>query len=308
MSKLIYLDPGHGGKDSGAVNGKRHEADDVLQLAKKIKTLLSDYDCKVGLTRTGDTYTSPSGKARMANDAGADFLVSLHRNSAGPSAKGYETLVYGNSGTKKEFANKINQKMKEIGFVNRGTKIRIDLSVLKVSSMPAVLLEIGFISNSSDNKLFDNEFDSIAKAITETIADVNGLKRISKAGKKKETVTAKKSTEKKASSSKPSKKEIVKDLQAACNKQGYSDQEVDGIAGKNTLAGCPTLRSGASGEITKCMQRLLKYVHGYDLGKYGCDGDFGNVTKAAVKKFQKTNNLTTDGIVGRKTWKKLLGI
>lgn len=305
MAKLIYLDPGHGGKDSGAVNGKRHEADDVLKLSKKIKTLLSDYDCKVGLTRTGDTYASPSEKARMANDAGADFLVSLHRNSAGSSAKGYETLVYGNSGTKKEFANKINKKMEALGFLNRGTKIRTDLSVLKVSSMPAVLLEIGFISNSSDNKLFDAEFDSIAKVITETIADVNGLKRISETGKKD---PAKKSTEKKASSSKPSKKEIVKGLQAACNKQGCSDQKVDGVAGKNTLAGCPTLRLGASGEITKCMQQLLKYVHGYDLGKYGCDGDFGNATKAAVKKFQKANNLTTDGIVGTKTWKKLLGI
>lgn len=305
MAKLIYLDPGHGGKDSGAVNGKRHEADDVLQLAKKIKTLLSDYDCKVGLTRTGDTYTSPSGKARMANAAKADFLVSLHRNSAGASAEGYETLVYGNSGIKKEFANKINKKMKEIGFVNRGTKIRTDLSVLKVSSMPAVLLELGFISNAVDNKRFDDEFGSIAKAITETIASVNGFKRISETDKKD---PAKENTPKKVASSKLGKKEIIKDLQTACNKQGYSNQEVDGIAGKSTLAGCPTLRSGASGEITKCMQQLLKDVHGYTLGSYGCDGDFGDATKAAVKKFQKANNLTADGIVGQKTWKKLLGI
>lgn len=308
MAKLIYLDPGHGGHDSGAVNGKRHESDDVLKMAKKIKTLLGEYECEVGVTRAGDTYTSPSGKARMANAAGADFLVSLHRNSSGAAAKGYETLVYSNSGTKKEFADKINSKMKKLGFTDRGTKVRTDLSVLKVSTMPAVLLEIGFISNAADNRLFDGELDSIAKAITETIAEVNDLKRISTTGKKKVTASVKKDTQKKVSSPKPSKKEIVKDLQVACNKQGYSDQKVDGVAGKNTLAGSPTVRPGVSGEITKCMQQLLKYVHGYTLGGYGCDGDFGNATKAAVKKFQKVKGLEPDGIVGKKTWKKLLGI
>ncbi|MDD4372242.1 MAG: N-acetylmuramoyl-L-alanine amidase [Anaerostipes sp.] len=179
MSKLIYLDPGHGGKDSGAVGYGRNEADDVLKMAKKVKSLLSAYNCKVGMTRTNDTYTSPKGKAEIANKAGADFFASFHRNSSdSSSSKGYESLVYANSGTKKEFANKINAKMKAVGFTNRGTKVRTDLAVLHQTNMPAVLLELGFISNKKDNEIFVSKFDKIAEAITAVIVDVNNLKKV----------------------------------------------------------------------------------------------------------------------------------
>lgn len=106
-------------------------------------------------------------------------------------------------------------------------------------------------------------------------------------------------------SSKMTKTQIVINLQKNCNAQGFSDQKVDGIEGTNTLNGCPTLKKGASGEITKCMQQLLVYIHGYSIS---CDGEFGSDTEACVKKFQKTKGLTADGIVGKNTWKKLLGL
>ena len=96
-------------------------------------------------------------------------------------------------------------------------------------------------------------------------------------------------------------------LQAECNKQGYSNQVVDNIAGKNTLAGCPTLKKGSKGNITKLLQEKLISL-GYDLGKHGADGDFGTATYNAVVKFQKDNGLTTDGIVGQNTWRKLLNL
>ncbi|EOS50974.1 peptidoglycan recognition protein family protein [Adlercreutzia caecimuris] len=99
----------------------------------------------------------------------------------------------------------------------------------------------------------------------------------------------------------------VRNLQTECNKQGYSKQKVDGIAGPNTLSGCPTLRKGSKGNITKLMQQRLISI-GYSCGKYGADGSFGSGTLAAVKKFQKAKGLTTDGIVGRNTWRKLLGL
>ena len=67
----------------------------------------------------------------------------------------------------------------------------------------------------------------------------------------------------------------------------------------------PTLRKGAKGEATKLLQTKLAEF-GYDLGKWGIDGDFGSATEAAVKKFQKANGLTQDGIVGKNTWGKLL--
>ena len=66
------------------------------------------------------------------------------------------------------------------------------------------------------------------------------------------------------------------------------------------------LKKGSKGKQVKALQALL-IGYGYDLGKYGADGDFGGATDSAVRKFQSRNGLTTDGCVGPKTWAKLLG-
>lgn len=97
----------------------------------------------------------------------------------------------------------------------------------------------------------------------------------------------------------------VSRLQTACNAQKFSNQKVDGIAGPKTLAGCPTCRQGAKGEITRLLQEKLNSL-GYNCGKV--DGVFGGKTKSAVINFQKAYKLEADGIVGSKTWKKLLGL
>lgn len=94
-------------------------------------------------------------------------------------------------------------------------------------------------------------------------------------------------------------------VQAECNAQGFSNQTVDGIAGKNTLAGCPTIRKGAKGNLTALLQEKLNAT-GYNCGKI--DGIFGTGTENAVKALQKAHGLTVDGIVGQKTWRILLGM
>ena len=99
----------------------------------------------------------------------------------------------------------------------------------------------------------------------------------------------------------------VRELQQECNNQGFSHQAVDGKPGKNTLAGCPTVRKNASGNITKLLQERLISL-GYSCGDSGADGKFGSGTKAAVEAFQRANNLEADGIVGQDTWRKLLGL
>ncbi|MFI3172820.1 MAG: peptidoglycan-binding domain-containing protein [Eubacteriales bacterium] len=104
-----------------------------------------------------------------------------------------------------------------------------------------------------------------------------------------------------------SKDEWVGRLQAECNEQGYSNQKVDEIAGPDTLAGCPTLRSGESGNITGLMQERLVAM-GYDLPEHGIDDDFGSETKAAVKELQTEHEITVDGVVGSDTWSVLLGL
>lgn len=99
----------------------------------------------------------------------------------------------------------------------------------------------------------------------------------------------------------------VKRLQEECNKQGFSHQTVDGIPGPNTLAGCPLIRYGARGKITMLLQERLIFL-GYSCGPCSADGEFGNATRTAVIKFQKNNGLEADGIVGKNTWRKLLGL
>ena len=97
----------------------------------------------------------------------------------------------------------------------------------------------------------------------------------------------------------------IKRLQQECNKQGFSNQIVDGIAGPITLNGCPTLRKGARGNITKLLQEKLVSL-GYNTN--GVDGIFGSGTDNAVRLFQKSNKLLVDGIVGKNTWRKIINI
>ena len=99
----------------------------------------------------------------------------------------------------------------------------------------------------------------------------------------------------------------ISSLQDECNRQGFSRQVVDGIPGPNTLAGCPLIRYGARGKITMLLQERLIFL-GYSCGPCSADGEFGNATRTAVIKFQKNNGLEADGIVGKNTWRKLLGL
>lgn len=97
----------------------------------------------------------------------------------------------------------------------------------------------------------------------------------------------------------------VRKLQEECNTQGFSNQTVDGIAGPNTLAGCPTVKQGAQGGITRLIQQRLNEI-GFNCGTV--DGIYGPNTVKGIKAYQKTKGLTVDGIVGPKTWKSLLGL
>lgn len=184
----ICIDAGHGGKDPGATGFGRNEKDDVLKMAIRVGNILTQNGHVIYYTRTTDIYESVSQKAREANNFGADFFASFHRNSASASALGYETLVYANSGKAKVCADAANSGMAGLGFRNRGTKIRTDLAVLNSTKMEAVLFEIGFITNSGDNSLFDSKFEQIAQVLASAIAKAVGS-TISSTGGGSATVT-----------------------------------------------------------------------------------------------------------------------
>lgn len=175
----VFLDAGHGGKDSGATKGSRHEADDVLKVVKKVgKKLEEKYsNVVVGYSRTSDIYESPSKKADDGNSFDADYFFSFHRNAYNGSAKGWETEYKSHSAVKDKIMSDLNKRMKKIGFTIRGDKQRDNLAVLNQTSMPALLFEIGFIDNTSDNKIFDSKFDNIVDAFVDVIGDNCGLKK-----------------------------------------------------------------------------------------------------------------------------------
>lgn len=173
MPYTIMLDAGHGGRDPGALYNGRQEKDDTLALTLAVGELLQERGLDVLYTRTTDVYESPYQKAMEANQAGADFFISIHRNSSPEpnTYSGVESLVYDKSGIKLEMAENINEQLEAVGFTNLGVKERPGLVILRRTRMPAVLVELGFINSDTDNMLFDNNFNDIALAIAEGILD-----------------------------------------------------------------------------------------------------------------------------------------
>lgn len=175
MAKIV-LDAGHGGTDPGAVYQGRQEKDDNLRLAMAVGDILRNNGVDVQYTRTDDVYQTPFEKARIANDAGADFLISFHRNSSPMDNQysGSEVLIYDKSGKKLDMAENILGALGEVGFKELGVKERPGLVVLRRSKMPAILIETGFINNDQDNQLFDKAFQDIAQGIADAILGTLG--------------------------------------------------------------------------------------------------------------------------------------
>lgn len=224
----IFLDAGHGGKDSGATKGSRHEADDVLKVVKQVgKKLEEKYsNVSVGYSRTSDIYESPSKKADDGNAFDADYFFSFHRNAYDGSAKGWETEYKSHSTVKDRIMSDLNKRMKKIGFIIRGDKQRDNLAVLNQTSMPALLFEIGFIDNSGDNKIFDSKFDDIIDAFVTSIGNNCGLKKKNAVSEKEESKVA----EKKDGCFAPLKSpETCEDLADFLHKRGFG-------AGENNLS------------------------------------------------------------------------
>jgi N-acetylmuramoyl-L-alanine amidase len=159
---VICLDPGHGGKDPGAVNGSRHEADDALHLALAAGNILSAQGHKIIYTRQTDIFIELNERARLARPA--DLTLSLHRNSFGsPAACGIEILCR-YSGSIPAAETVLNEVYTIPHQSERGVKA-MNLAVLSGLTQPGALLELGFISNAEDNRLFDQYFADYASAI-----------------------------------------------------------------------------------------------------------------------------------------------
>ncbi len=173
----IFIDAGHGGIDSGAVYGTRLEKDDNLKMAIAVGDRLFSAGFKVEYSRTDDRFVSLQERVRLANDSKADLFLSFHRNAyIRPSANGVEFWICAGSPRNTiEWANTIySSVVSTYAQTQRGIKTG-GLYVCKNTIMPAVLLEIGFITNDADNQIFEHYFSSYADAIASSVSLKFGL-------------------------------------------------------------------------------------------------------------------------------------
>ena len=182
MSKAkIYIGVGHGSGDSGAVNGKRRECDENLRLALKIKEYFANQPVEVKFSRLSTNGLNINGRCNEANKWGADYFISLHRDSA-YGASGVTAYFYtkANEYTRAKAEVIVNNVSKAMGVSNRGVKYGAagrftDFGVNRQTNMHSCLLEVGYISSDKDNNAFDSHLDDIAKAIVISTMSVCGV-------------------------------------------------------------------------------------------------------------------------------------
>lgn len=181
-NKIITIDPGHGGSDSGAVGPNGYtEKEGAFAISQKVASILNQSGAKVVMTRDSDVDVyGPNASARnelqarvdVGNRVNSDIFVSIHCNAfINPAANGTQTFYYGSSYQGQRLAQNIQEKMIEAnGLRDRGIST-CNFYVVKHSYMPAVLIETAFITNYDEEALLsDDEWQTImAKAIAEGI-------------------------------------------------------------------------------------------------------------------------------------------
>jgi N-acetylmuramoyl-L-alanine amidase len=170
-SIIVMLDPGHGGQDSGAIGLEGlQEKDVILSIAQKVATLLVESGIKPILTRTDDYFVDLSPRVEMAKQNHAHLFVSIHANSIDnrPDVNGLETYYYSNG---QKLAQTVhNTILQEVNLADREVK-QANFYVLRNNPMPAILVEVGFVTGEMDEpRLATTDYQNqLAHAIADGI-------------------------------------------------------------------------------------------------------------------------------------------
>lgn len=185
MSK-VYVAPGHGGNDPGAVGNGFKEKDLTLSISKYCRDYLVASGVTVKMSRTIDIDPGLNNRANEANKWGADLVVEIHINAGGGNgAEVYYSIVGGKS---KTLAENIEKEIKKIGQNSRGIKTKKNaqgkdfLGIIRMTKAPAVLVECAFIDNKKDFAIIDTKKEqkvfgeAIAKGVLKTLGVADGDK------------------------------------------------------------------------------------------------------------------------------------
>ena len=174
--KVIVIDAGHGGKDPGAKIDEELESKIVESIAKKIKALNGSEDLKIILLREDDSFVRISDRVNKINQINPDMLISLHLNaSKNPNEKGVYAFISSQNGFYEKSLEKANQLIENISNNNltKGGVKDANLYIINNSKCPAVLLEVGYLSNANDKAYITSESgkDEIAKNILKLLRE-----------------------------------------------------------------------------------------------------------------------------------------
>ena len=170
--KIIVIDPGHGGKDPGAVISDLTEKTLNLDISKRVQQLLkNDSRFEVYMTRENDTFIELIDRANFANEKKADLFVCIHHNSMPKNYSGTMLLYNSTKNPKnKEIADSFQEIIqKASGLTGIGSRLRENLVVLKNIEMPGVLVEVACMSNIKDRREIRKE--SFKKNMAQAIYD-----------------------------------------------------------------------------------------------------------------------------------------
>ena len=169
-AKTVVLDPGHGGEDCGALRGNINEKDITLDVSKRVRDLLVKQGYKVYMTRETDKTVSLQDRVEFSENIQPDIFVSIHVNSSEkPAITGLETHYYRQESL--VLAQIVHSSMvSNINSNNRGL-FKSKFYVINHTTSPAILVEIGFLSNAGERAdlISEKRKQTTAKAIVEGI-------------------------------------------------------------------------------------------------------------------------------------------
>ncbi len=177
---FVCIDAGHGGNDHGSSAYDRDEKFDTLALVLRVKTELNKRNVGVFLTRHDDSYISPSERVRLAQNSGAEMLVSIHRNAyeGTKDISGVEVWIHSSAPLDASgLANHLLANISSVGGMpDRGVKLGTSDNpaenyTINTASITSCILEMGYMTSESDNAAFDDNMDAYAKAIADAICE-----------------------------------------------------------------------------------------------------------------------------------------